>query len=236
MLTPERITQLPEASEIGESDYMLIDSPTLGTRKILASTFVPPEPQHNYLYKWDFTKEVDPLVDEINGQKVVDIYNVTQDNNGLYFDSASSYATIPYRLNAGQIADFQIGNINTAGKTGHGRFFMADADSGLIARSGTSASDGNRCLSVYTANNQWTSNSNISLNMFEDSILSIAIIENSSRYDWEIYKDGILLHTFSNAGQLIYADRFYIGSNAGQSFCNIYIKSLGIRNYENEEA
>ena len=48
MLTPERITQLPEASEIGESDYILLDSPTLGTRKFLASKLEPSDP-HIYL-------------------------------------------------------------------------------------------------------------------------------------------------------------------------------------------
>lgn len=65
MLTPERITALPTAEELEEGYYVLIDSPTLGTRKIAVENFIPPA-DHD-LYRWDFTKAVNPLVDEVNG-------------------------------------------------------------------------------------------------------------------------------------------------------------------------
>ena len=47
-----------------ENDYILIDGVTNGTRKIKIENIIPPEPTHNYLYYWDFTKS---LTDEIQG-------------------------------------------------------------------------------------------------------------------------------------------------------------------------
>lgn len=46
MLTPERITALPTAEELEEGYYVLIDSPTLGTRKIAVENFRPSESEH----------------------------------------------------------------------------------------------------------------------------------------------------------------------------------------------
>ena len=92
MYEGERITNLPEADSIEEGYYLLMESPTLGWRKIAVENFIPPEP--DYLYKWDFTKSVDPLVDEL--QDIQFELNKNNDNypalnqNGLYFQRTSS--------------------------------------------------------------------------------------------------------------------------------------------------
>lgn len=80
MLDKNRITDLEEATELEEGYYIMLDSPTLGTRKIAVENFVPPEPTHDYLYYWDFTKS---LVDEIEGAEIELFNGATRDSNGI---------------------------------------------------------------------------------------------------------------------------------------------------------
>ena len=77
MLTPERITDLPTAEELESGYFVLIDSPTLGTRKIAAENFIPPKLD---LYRWDFTKS---LVDEVQGKTATLSGSATQGNDGV---------------------------------------------------------------------------------------------------------------------------------------------------------
>ena len=44
----------------------------------------PPEPQHDYLYKWDFTKS---LVDEVQGVEAVLNNGATRDSGGVHIDN-----------------------------------------------------------------------------------------------------------------------------------------------------
>lgn len=90
MLTPERITALPTAEELEEGYYLLIDSPTLGTRKIAVENFIPPA-KVNYIYDWDFTEG---LTDKINGTVAVLNNGVTQDSGGLHFTSSSQFVKL----------------------------------------------------------------------------------------------------------------------------------------------
>ena len=86
MIEKERLIKAPTitAEEVADDDYILIDSPTLGVRKYLASKLLP-EP---YLYKWDFTKS---LVDEKQGITAVLNGGATRDENGLHLQGAAQY-------------------------------------------------------------------------------------------------------------------------------------------------
>lgn len=84
-LTPERITALPTAEELEEGYYLLIDSPTLGTRKIAVENFIPPKLD---LYRWDFTKS---LVDEVQGKTATISGNATQGNDGVVISAKDGF-------------------------------------------------------------------------------------------------------------------------------------------------
>lgn len=89
MLDKERLIKAPTitAEEVAEDDYIMIDSPTLGVRKYLASKLVP-EPE--YLYNWDLTQS---LYDKVNNV-LLDTNETLQPNIGLLFNYNSGYANI----------------------------------------------------------------------------------------------------------------------------------------------
>ena len=76
MYEGERITNLTEADSIEEGYYLLMESPTLGWRKIAAENLAPDKD----LYRWDFTKS---LVDEKQGKIAIISGNATQGNDGV---------------------------------------------------------------------------------------------------------------------------------------------------------
>lgn len=72
MLTPERITDLTEAEELESGYYVLVDSPTLGTRKIAVEKFKPEE-----VYFANFTGNGHiqlPFEVQTNYEYIVDFY------------------------------------------------------------------------------------------------------------------------------------------------------------------
>lgn len=89
---PKKITDAKEMTKLQEGFYLLVDSPTQGTRKFCTDAFiappeppVPPEPTHDYLYKWDFTKS---LTDEVSSKNVTLYNNATRDNTGAHINGA----------------------------------------------------------------------------------------------------------------------------------------------------
>ena len=95
MIEKERLIKAPTitAGEVAEDDYIMIDSPTLGVRKYLASKLTP-EP---YLARWDFSQGNNRFVDEINGF-VLEDNNVMVLGTYIYLDTGSSYLKIPNSL------------------------------------------------------------------------------------------------------------------------------------------
>lgn len=110
MLTPERITQLPEASEIEEGYYLLLDSPTLGTRKFAAENLKP----ETDLYRWDFTKS---LVDEVQGVEAILSGTASRTNEGIFFNSINGSLKLLDSFENGYTLEIQFGNINFKGSS-----------------------------------------------------------------------------------------------------------------------
>lgn len=239
MFEGERITNLPEATEIEEGYYILLESPTLGWRKIAAENFVPPEP--DYLYKWDFTKAVDPLVDEINGitfslDTNADNYpTLTQD--GLYFQRTSSsgagraIATLNENLQ-GKTVEIDYGETNIARRYSNEQEFFAFSSYGYIYRDSSvwglrNASSGgwNDFSTEYGAN------------YFSNKTLKLVIYENSKVDVYSINGD---IETKLNLSDIIepngyISNKMYLGSGDNKTrTIGINFTVKAVRIYANE--
>lgn len=223
MLTPERITDLPTAEELESGYYVLVDSPTLGTRKIAVENFIPPE---NYLYKWDFTKSVDPLVDEIEGAEIELFNGATRDSNGIIINNTSQYVKIPVALNVNNIYEIDFSNCS--------KDFGNAQDGRIIALS-------NRyfCWSyqlkwfVYEDRDLYDdsgSEYNNDVTILNGKTLKI-LWDNEQKLC--AYADDTLFYKCPQANKLITSRLFYIGGYNNYGFKNMTI--TGIRIYENEE-
>lgn len=111
MLTPERITALPTAEELEEGYYLLVDSPTLGTRKIAVENFIPPAELD--LYRWDFTKsltdEVQGITAEFMGQNAS---GITRDAQGLHINNSYQSVYLGEIDLMGCIVEIEVGEMN----------------------------------------------------------------------------------------------------------------------------
>ena len=76
MLDKNRITDLEEATELEEGYYIMLDSPTLGTRIFDVNNLKP----DNDLYRWDFTKS---LIDEKQGKEATLLGSATRGSEGV---------------------------------------------------------------------------------------------------------------------------------------------------------
>lgn len=220
MYEGERITNLPEADSIEEGYYLLMESPTLGWRKIAAENFKPPETD---LYRWDFTKS---LIDEVQGVEAI-LTNASRDNNGVYLNTNNScckFLTEDISTdNKSYTIEIEIGESNAGFSGGYnGRFLMFTYDKGYIYRGAT-----NR-WAFYSKNGAWVDASwsdRGQKNIFNNSIIK-AILYNGK---CEIYKNDNLVQTFTNVVNVLFNS---IGSTNGNAFYNITIKSIRI--YETE--
>jgi hypothetical protein len=215
MIEKERLIKAPTitAEEVADDDYIMIDSPTLGVRKYLASKLLP-EP---YLYKWDFTKS---LVDEIKGVEA-SLSDATRDDYGVHISSSSSKCILFDREidSNGLTLEVEVGDIpNNWGAGTHGRFLMYDNSNGYIYR-------GNGIIgwSVYTGG--WK-NSSISWPFvdFEDIFANktVKFVFHSDSFD--VYLNDALIQTFVDSYKYLFKQ---IGSNSQASY-NFTIKTLKV--------
>ena len=199
MLTPERITDLTEAEELESGYYVLVDSPTLGTRKIAAENFIPPEPTHDYLYYWDFTKAVDPLVDEVGGVTIQQ-NSGTITSDGILLDSAYDFIRISDNLNmVGKTIEVYVKSFqNRASSSSNVRFIMNTSyksygTGGLIYKK----DGGGWCPYGYTSaggsDQTWgqSYNSNIGINDINGK--TVKLIYDADKKTRTLYFDDVLI-------------------------------------------
>ena len=105
-----------------DNDYLLIDGATNGTRKIKIENIVPPEPTHDYLYYWDFTKS---LTDEIQGLEAQLIGGASINSNGLLFDAGQERIYLGNIDMGGKTIEIDVANFDFKGSNSyHIRFLM----------------------------------------------------------------------------------------------------------------
>jgi hypothetical protein len=235
MLTPERITDLPTAEELESGYYVLVDSPTLGTRKIAVENFIPPDKD---IYRWDFIKS---LIDEKQGIEFV--LNKNRDNyptlnqNGLYFQRTSSsgagraVATLNENL-FGKTIEIDYGETNIQQRYSNEQEFFSFSSYGYIYWNGSNwglrnASSGgwNGFSTEFGAN--YFSNKTLKLVVYENSKVDVYAIDNG-------------IETKLNTSDIIepngyISNKIYLGS--GDSLTrtigiNFTVKA--VRVYENE--
>jgi hypothetical protein len=216
MLDKERLIKAPTitAEEVAEDDYVLIDSPTLGTRKIAAENFIPPKLD---LYRWDFTKS---LVDEVQGVEAI-LYKCERDENGIYVDGTSNDITFTnVAFEIGKTYEFKFGNMQyKAGQT-----LISFSNDSFNNNSPFSWSSGSK---VWGINQDGWKASNVKVKEFPNSTLKLVIL--SDRID--IYQDNtklgyitIVLNSYIS---------FRVGNRFSGTFRNFYLEAIRI--YANEE-
>lgn len=182
-----------------------------------------PTPSDILLSKFDFTKDTDYLVDEVNPQKTVSITSgITHDSNGLFFPSSGNYAIDLSSYNyvfsnfTKVYAEIDFGEINIpSNPTSNVRFIMYDSTYGLIYRGGSS----NNYWAVYNNNTWLPSSGDTDVNTFSNSTLKI-ICDN----DLKFYKNDALFYTVANF--LKTNPSFNISSSGNYSLHNAYVKGF----------
>lgn len=86
------ILDYEEATSIAPDDYIVMDSPSGGTSKVLASAFGDYDPELELLYNWDFTKS---LVDSIQGKQAVLSNNATRTSEGIVLAAKNQRFSLP---------------------------------------------------------------------------------------------------------------------------------------------
>ena len=179
--------------------------------------FIPDKPEHNYLYKWDFTKS---LTDSVQGLMATLGGDATfTSGDGVSITGASGYIRlIDGFYPVGKTLEIDVGNMSKQG-TGNKRFLMATSDTGFIYRGATNNWE------VYT-NHTWKSYVTTSQdpNIFNNSTIKV-VDENGAL---KVYKNDTLV--FEGADP--WSGYLYIGASSN-SFYNVTI--TGVRIYENEE-
>ena len=235
MLDKNRITDLEEATELEEGYYLLIDSPTLGTRKIAVENFIPPDKD---LYRWDFTKS---LIDEKQGIEFV--LNKNGDNyptlnqNGLYFQRTSSsgagraVATLNENL-FGKTIEIDYGETNIQRRYSNEQEFFAFSSGGYIYR------DSSRWGLRNASSGGWNDfSAEIGANYFSNKTLKLVIYENSKVDVYSIDGD---IETKLNLADIIepngyITNNIYLGSGQSEArTIGINFTVKAVRIYENE--
>lgn len=184
-------------------------------------------PEHNYLYKWDFTKS---LVDEINNTPAYIYDGVTKENDGLKIPNGDGHILVSTGglLKVGYTYEIDIANMEKKFSAGtHGRFIMRNYSEGFIFRHQTSQWE------VYNGGWKNYTKTSSEANVFNNKTMKIIIYDanNMEIYanDELVYKgDGFLNNDITN-------EPMYIGSsdvNNSMSFYDVTIS--GVRIYENE--
>ena len=218
------ILDYEEATSIARDDQIVMDSPSGGTSKVLASTFgnyEPPEPEPDYLYKWDFTKS---LTDEIAGITVSLGGNATKNENGIFITDRTSYVSLNiddiYTDNQTIIMEFDIGEMtDDNGNNAHGRFLMWREDTGLIFNNNYIPKEWDIYGDSWTYSQPRITNGSI----FSNSTLKVVL----KNIDVEIYVNNTYITKNVVKGYSMLVNFRYIGSSS-QSFHNVNIKALRI--------
>ncbi len=236
MIEKERLIKAPTitAEEVADDDYIMIDSPTLGVRKYLASNLLPQPIE--YLYKWDFTKEVDPLIDEVQKAECELFGNsstvpvtpppIAIPSFGVKIEKPAQYIKLPINELNNRTIEIIFGEMVYKVAVNHGRLFMYSNEEGLIFR----ASGGSRVAQWQTyIKGGWRTNLEsfadyTEPNIFNNSILKVTMINNKPYY----YRDSDLIY-FDNVDVTGFTE-LKIGSTT-QSFYDMVIKEIRI--YEN---
>lgn len=219
-----RIINYPEALTITDDDYVILDSVDRNKPvKIKASYFgsqEPPEPEPDYLYKWDFTKS---LTDEIAGVTVSLRGNATKNENGIFINDSASYVSLNINdiltQNQVVIMEFDIGEMTDENGDAHGRFLMWQSETGLILDRNKNPKQWDIFGLTWNFSQPPTTNSSI----FSNSTLKLVL----KNIDVEIYVNNIYITKITVAGYGQLVNFRYIGSGS-QSFHNVNIKALRI--------
>lgn len=226
MYEGERITNLPEADSIEEGYYLLMESPTLGWRKIAVENFIPPEP--DYLYKWDFTKS---LTDEIQGVTAVLNGGATRDENGLHIQGGAQYCQFLFEdiATTNKSYTFEMDCGEFVRKLNNSQYTIAtyNKNNGMYAFEYSGGNGwGYWNGSSWVFDKTWAAYNNS--NIFDNKKISF-IFENSTI---TVKVDNTVVQNFSDT-KINKIFRF-IGNNSNdKSYYNMTIKSIKI--YENEE-
>lgn len=83
--------------------------------------------EHNYLYKWDFTKS---LVDEVGGATATLLNGVQRTSNGLEFTEAQQVCDLGYINMAGRTIEVDVASYDDQTGTGltHGLNFIVNVE------------------------------------------------------------------------------------------------------------
>lgn len=210
----------------------------------------PPEP--NYLYKWDFTKTVDPLVDEIQGAAITLRSGAQISNNGVSFTERGHCIVLPTlseNFFIDKVIELDIAKFDFKGNERTDiNFFVVPNDTNYA----------DTCILCWMNNTQWSVwgatstsgtgrrasssfNSNLNRNSFDDKTIKLTTKRPTSGYDiFKLYIDDELVGTVNDIyiPKIASGNRATIGSryggngNGDQSYDCII---SGIRIYENEE-
>ena len=215
------ILDYEEATSIAPDDYIVMDSPSGGTSKILASTFgdyEPPEP--DYLYKWDFTKS---LTDEIAGVTVSLLGNATKNENGIFINDDSSYVALNINdiINQDQVVimEFDIGEMTDDNGNAYGRFLIWREDTGLIFNHNYIPKEWGIIGNSWTHSQPSITDGSI----FSNSTLKVIL----KKVDVEIYINNTYITKITTTGYGRLVNFRQIGSSS-RSFHNVNIKALRI--------
>lgn len=192
---------------------------------------VSPKPPDILLSKFDFTKDTDYLIDEVNPELSVSITSsIVHDSNGLNFPNVNGqYIKIPnYQLIWNHFnkmyCEIDIGNMNLDSSLNVNRRFLMNSNStnGFVYRGGSSYN----YWSIY--NGSWITPGAVdtNINTFANSTVKILCTNGSL----QIYKNNNLFFEVPNFSVANPESTvFYIGVNSNNSINNITIK--GIRLY-----
>lgn len=176
-------------------------------------------PEHDYLYKWDFTKS---LIDEIVGETAELKASTFVEGTGIVFDGQYDQIVLGSPAAVGRTIEIDIRSFNKK-FTGNGRLLMHNADSGLVYRKATGQWEVyDRAWKSYTVTNSDPS-------IFDGKTLK-AIFTN---HHLKVYADSLLVYEgygWCSGGE---RELTKVGSWDGYSFYDMIV--TGCRIYENEE-
>ena len=187
---------------------------------------------HNYLYKWNFTKSNNPLIDEINKVEITkySTARISIDTGGLHNNHAAGYVEIPIPLDVGKTYEIVIGEIDCKVTNTNGKFLTHKVD-------GVNKWDwfGYRKVNnVYTW--LWSIDSNfydfgILINDFSNSTLKIVIGSQLTN----IYLNDVLIGSSNTIpfSSYTYETIRLFGDSGSQGYFDATIKEFNV--YENEE-
>lgn len=189
-------------------------------------------PEHDYLYKWNFTKSNNPLIDKINNVEITDysLNGISIDSSGLHNNHVSGWVEIPITLDVGKTYEIVIGEIDCKVTGSNGKFFTHKVNGvNKWHWFGYRKDNG-----VYTW--KWWINDvfydfGISFNDFSNSTLKIVIGSQLTK----IYLNDVLIGSSNTIpfNSYAYEKIRLFGDGGSQGYFDATIKEFNV--YENEE-